>query len=221
MTELGGKSIDLVFTDPPYYDAVEKLNYHKQRSVTKLGVKTRSYKKFNNWKVPKNNVYQELLRISKEQIICGINYFSDFVDVPSGRIIWDKKRSGRLPFSDAEIASVSMIETVKMYRFRWDGMLQEDMKNKENKFHPTQKPVKLMCDILRDFSKDGQTVFDGYAGSGSFAIACERLGLSYIGCEIEEYYFDKACRRLENELKQPKLNLIQNQIKADQIQLNI
>ena len=206
INSLTDKSIDYLFTDPPYFDRAGKLHFYHSSSYSSRGVKNTQYKPFEKWEVPNNEYYKKVLRKTKEQIIFGINYFSDFKNVPAGRIVWDKKKCTNLGFSDGEIALCSVINTVKFYRFRWDGMIQEHMDDKEIKYHPTQKPVKLISQIMKDFVKTKSLILDTHMGSGSFGIAAERNDCKYIGCEIDPHYYDIACMRLKEEIKQQKFN---------------
>src|SRR5690606_36101486 len=105
------------------------------------GRKRGVYKKIDSWddNIPSDAYYKELIRVSKEQIIWGINYFY-FKQVPTGRIIWDK-RNDDSTFSNCEIASCSLIKSVKIFRYQWNGFFQEPGQQKEERFHPTQKPV--------------------------------------------------------------------------------
>jgi len=205
MATLPDKSIDLAICDPPYLP-LKKIDYStgRKRSTTKIKFGTyKSFKDITEWKIPDNNYYKELCRVSKAQIIFGINYFH-FENVPVGRIVWDKKRYEGSQFSDGEIASCSLIETIKFFRYRWHGMLQEDMKNKEKKYHPCQKPVALYMQILNKFTKRGDKILDTHFGSGSIAIACNKLGLKLTASEIDKEYFNAACKRIKQALSENK-----------------
>jgi len=84
-------------------------------------------------------------------------------------------------------------------------MLQCDMKNKEERIHPTQKPVKLYEWLLTNYAKPGQKIFDSHMGSGSSAIACNNLGFEFVGCELDPDYFEAACKRIEHHARQERL----------------
>jgi len=202
MKEFPDKFFDLAITDPPYFPEAN-LHYFSGKTISSTGVKRKNYTKSSSWKVPGNDYYQELMRVSKNQIIWGINYFAEFQGVPSGRIVWDKQRSGLIgSFSDGEIASCSLINGVRFYRYRWDGMLQGNMKNREQKFHVTQKPVPLYHWVLNTYAKPGEKILDTHAGSASSLMACIDLGFDYVGFEIDENYHKLACERIENHLAQ-------------------
>lgn len=202
MRTLKDKEFDLAIVDPPYFSGPEKLGYYGAvKSKTK--VKRQSYNTIEVWNVPNNEYYKELIRVSKHQIIWGINYYQ-FENVPCGRIIWDKKNDAST-FSDGEIASCSKIDTVRFFRYMWNGMLQENMKNKEVRIHPTQKPVQLYEWLLINYAEKGQRILDTHLGSGSSAIASDILGFDFIGIELDKEYFEAAKLRLENHQRQLKL----------------
>lgn len=197
MKNFKDNEIDLAIVDPPYFNGPEKLGYYGSvKSKTK--VKRQSYNIISKWEVPVNDYYIELKRISKNQIIWGINYYKEFIDVPTGRIIWDKKNDSST-FSDGEIASCSIIDTVRFFRFMWNGMLQENMSKKEVKIHPTQKPVALYKWLLQNYAKEGDLIFDSHVGSGSIRIACYKLGFDFIGTELDKDYFEAQEKRFELE----------------------
>jgi site-specific DNA-methyltransferase (adenine-specific) len=199
MATMPDKSIDLAICDPPFFP-LSKLDYSHNRSKSTTGVKFNTYKPLKQWKIPDNNYYNEICRISKEQIIFGINYLK-FENAPVGRIVWDKKRYEETMFSDGEIASCSLINSIKFFRYRWSGMLQENMKNKEIKIHPTQKPVALYEWLLLTYAKSGWKIFDSHLGSGSIAVACNKLGFNLTAIEIDEVYFNAARKRIKESIK--------------------
>lgn len=121
-------------------------------------------------------------------------------------IVWDKDNTGN--YADCELAYTSFNRAVKKYVYRWNGMIQQDMKNKEIRIHPTQKPVKLFEMILRDFyNKDsnGGIVADFYSGSGSVAIACHNLGIPFISVEKRLQHYEDSVQRLKDAQAQMKL----------------
>jgi site-specific DNA-methyltransferase (adenine-specific) len=195
MREFPDGYFDLAITDPPYF-AEANLHYHNGSRFSTHGVARKDYHKSTCWQVPTADYYNELCRVSKNQIIWGINYF-DFPNVPVGRIVWDKQRAGLIgSFSDGEIASCSIGKAVRIFRFTWDGMLQGDMKNKEKKFHITQKPLALYRWILRHYANDGDKILDTHAGSASCLVACHGAGYDYVGFEIDKEYHRLAQERL-------------------------
>ena len=150
--------------------------------------------------IPGPKYFDELFRVSKRQIIWGCNYYARHIPHQS-RIIWDKINDNT-PFSQAEIASYSEGVKVYMYRYKWNGMLQADMKNKEKRIHPTQKPMRLYQWILTNYAKPGQRILDTHLGSGSSAIAAHYFGVDFVGCEIDEHYFNLAKQRIDQETRQ-------------------
>jgi site-specific DNA-methyltransferase (adenine-specific) len=204
MTAFPDKFFDLAVVDPPYF-AEANLHYHNGAMLSTTKIKRRQYHRSQTWNVPDNAYYEELLRVSKEQIIFGINYFS-FVGVPPGRIVWDKQRSGLITsFSDGEIASCSLIKGVRIFRYRWDGMLQGNMKNKEHKFHITQKPVPLYTWIYQNYAKPGDKILDTHAGSASSFVAAYNMGFDYVGFEIDPEYHKQAQARVDGVMAQVRL----------------
>jgi len=143
----------------------------------------RPFYQAKHWSVPGDDYFQELVRISCRQIIWGCNYFQ--YPFGSGRIVWDKV-NGNSSFSDCEIAYCSSIDTVRMFRFMWNGMCQGKSINEgyiqqgnkrlnEKRIHPTQKPVALYKWLLSNYANAGDTILDTHLGSGSICIACDEL----------------------------------------------
>ena len=139
--------------------------------------------------------------MSKNQIIWGANWYGKYFGV--GGVVWDKENSGN--YSPCEYAYKSINNHIDIFRFRWNGMLQGDMKNKEVRIHPTQKPVKLYEWLLMNYAKKGDKILDTHLGSGSIAIACHNLGFDLTACELDEEYFNAACKRIEHHTKQLRM----------------
>jgi site-specific DNA-methyltransferase (adenine-specific) len=203
MAGLPDNAFDLAIVDPPYFDVSEDKNYLSPGSkISTTGV-NRHTADFKTWKKPTKEYFVELFRISKHQIIWGSNYYIG-IELPVGRIVWDKQ-CDESSFGDGEIAVCSMIKTTRFFRFRWNGMLQGDMKNKELRIHPNQKPAKLYEWILTNYAKPGQRIIDTHLGSGSSAIAAHNLGFDFVGMELDKDYFDAACARLKAHQAQQTL----------------
>ena len=206
---------DWVIADPPYFQGPNKRKFYGRR-VSNNNVKRKDYQTIESWAIPTLEDYNELCRISKNQIIFGINYFHEFNNlVGSGRIVWDKC-NGESSFSDCEIASISSIDSVRLIPFMWNGMLQGksikdgrsqkgNKKMNEKKIHPTQKPVDLYAWLLSTFCKTGQKILDPYAGSMSSVIACDSLGFDITAVEADKKMFEMASLRVETHKKQLKL----------------
>lgn len=122
-------------------------------------------------------------------------------------IVWDKGRRG-LAFADCEIAWTNIKEQSRVFTFKWNGMLQGDMTHKEERIHPTQKPVRLYTWLLANFANKGDKILDTHVGSASSLIACERLGYDYVGFEIDTDYYNEALKRLNEERAQLRWTLL-------------
>ena len=149
---------------------------------------------------PSFEYFDELKRVSKNQIIWGVNFFK--YDLNGGRLCWDKKGTA---FGRGELAYLSMTKSVNICEIVWNGMIQGDMKNKEQRIHPTQKPVKLYEWLLMNYAKEGDKILDTHLGSGSIAIACHNLGFDLTGFELDKEYFDNAVKRINNHQSQIRI----------------
>ena len=205
LRELPDKSVDLVLTDPPYGINIEKMNF---TNSTKGGVcKRNDYSNcFVDEKISKD-VFDEIIRVSKNQIIFGGNYYTEYLESTQGWIVWNKKGDGRYSndFADGELAWTSFNTPLKIYHYLWTGMIQQNMKNKEKRIHPTQKPVDLFGQILRDYSEDGALILDPFSGSGTTALAARLLKRRFICIEKDAEYWRASVERLEEEKRQGEL----------------
>ena len=191
---------DLAIVDPPYFKGVANGSFYGGK-ISKSGVKRLSSKsEFWDKNIPEQPYYNELIRISKNQIIWGINYFN-FIGVPPGRIIWDKINDSST-FSNCEIASNSMTKGVFIYRELWNGMIKSE---KGTRIHPTQKPVQLYKWLLQNYAKEGDKILDTHLGSGSIACAIHEWGGELDACELDKDYFDNAVKRVKEYTKQQLL----------------
>ena len=176
------------------FQAGKKATYSKD-----YGVKT-----WDN-KIPNKEFFAQLLRVSKNQIIWGANHFVE--NIPNANsscwIVWDKENSG--DFADCELAYTSFKTAVRKFSFMWNGMLQGDMKNKETRIHPTQKPVALYKWLLQNYAKPGDRILDTHLGSGSIAIACHDYGYDLTACELDPEYYAAAMKRIEAHRAQGRL----------------
>ena len=146
--------------------------------------------------------FQELFRVSKNQIIFGANHFISRMPYDSPYwIVWDKK-NGANDFADCELAWTSFKTATWIFRYTWAGMQQENMRNKEYRIHPTQKPVPLYEWILVNYAAAGDTILDTHVGSASSLIACRNTGHKFIGFELSKYYYDLSLKRYEQEAAQ-------------------
>lgn len=198
MKEMPDKAFDLAITDPPYFQDYAKETFPGAK-ISTTGISRHRWES-KNWEVPTEEYFTELRRVSKEQIIWGFNYYfikNDF----SGRIIWDKVNDDS-SFSKCEIAFCSLHKRVEIYRFMWNGMLQGNMKNKEIRIHPTQKPCELYRWLLKNYASPQAKILDTHLGSASIAIACYDMGFDLTAYEIDKDYYDAAIKRLDNHKKQ-------------------
>lgn len=199
MATVTDNHFDLVVYDPPYFDGPQKPGYYKG---TKQKCEVGAYKNLNNWKIPGEEYFNELQRISKNQIIFGINYLD--VKAPGGRIVWIKGNENS-PFSMAEIAYQSFYNRIDTFQYLWAGFWKEAGAIKEARIHPTQKPIALYEWILNRYAKPGQKIFDSHLGSGSSAIAANNMGFEFVGCEIDPDCYLAACRRIDEHSRQERL----------------
>ena len=202
MADFPDDSIDLIVTDPPY-GIGEAAGKNKSRD--KLArAKDYGNKKWDNFR-PELDYFRQMQRISKNQIIFGGNYFADILPASSCWIVWDKDNSG--DFADCELAWTSFRSAVRKIKWRWNGMLQENMKCKEIRVHPTQKPVPLMTWLLKKYSQPNDIILDPFLGSGTTAIAAINTGRRWIGIEKEAEYVEMARRRIAEH--QPLLDYLE------------
>lgn len=212
MKEFPDKFFDLAVVDPPYgigEGGQKSLSRCKQvaigRKQNNSAAYARYYHTFDDSKSPPKEYFDELRRISKDQIIFGANHFISKIPIDSHCwIVWDKV-NGESDFADCELAWTSFKSAVRIFRFKWNGMLQENMKNKEVKIHPTQKPVQLYQWIYKKYAQQGMKILDTHLGSGSSRIAAYDAGLDFWGYEIDKFYFEKQEERFEKHTSQ--LNL--------------
>jgi site-specific DNA-methyltransferase (adenine-specific) len=211
MKDMKENEFDLAIVDPPYGI---KESAHRNISRSKLA-KTKMYKKeFWDYEKPSKEYFNELLKISSDQIIWGGNYFIDHLKSTRSFVVWDKVNAGT-NFADCELAWTSHIKSVRMFSFMWNGMMQGNpadgkrnngnKKTNEQRIHPTQKPVQLYKWLLQNYAKEGNTILDTHLGSGSIAIACWDLGYDLTAFEIDKEYFDKACERIDWHTRQKQL----------------
>lgn len=170
--------------------------FGKNQSGGGLAISPKIYKAFDDSRTPDAAYFNELRRVAKKMIIWGGNYFLDYLGATECLIVWDKRRRG-LNFADCEIAWTNIKQPCRIYEFKWNGMLQEDMKNKEYRIHPTQKPVELYKWLLLHYARPGDVILDTHVGSASSLVACRELGFKYIGYEIDPDYYKEAKARLD------------------------
>lgn len=189
MKDIPDKFFELAIVDPPYGIDIEQ----------------RVYKDKKKWdRRPTKKYFQQLFRISENQIIWGGNYMIDFLYPTKCFLIWDKKITDRHTFSMAEFAWTSYMSNAKVYYKPPPGergFYKIDCK----RIHPTQKPVELYKWILDNYAKEGDKIIDTHLGSGSSVIACIQRGFEYVGIELDKEYFEATQNRINQEKQQLKL----------------
>jgi len=187
---MDGQKADMVFTDPPYGIDIGNQSQGKGGGIAKkIDYGTNEWDK----KVPISGI-QIALSFGREAFLWGGNHFCDILPISSGWVVWDKE-NGKTDFSDCELAWTSLQKATKLYKWKWRGMIQKDMTNKEKRYHPTQKPVGLFVDIFNDV--EFITCLDPFLGSGSTLIACEKTNRKCYGMEIDPHYCDVIVKRWE------------------------
>lgn len=196
---LADNSFALAIVDPPY-----GIKKDRPRGAGVLAKASNYAVKSWDSERPSAEYFKELRRVSKDQIIWGGNYFADLLPPSSCWLVWDKQ-NGLNDFADCELAWTSFKSSVRMFSYRWQGMLQGNMKHKEKRIHPTQKPVALYGWVLNNYAKPGFRILDTHLGSGSICIACHGLGFEMLGIELDSDYYADAVRRLEWHQRQQQL----------------
>ena len=203
MKEFPDKYFDLAIVDPPYGIGENGDKNHTRSKVAKA----KNYKAFsgNDIEPTDKEYFDELFRVSKNQIIWGANHFISKIPYDSSCwIVWDKDNTG--DFADCELAWTSFDSAVRKFKYRWNGMLQENMKNKEIRMHPTQKPVALYEWLLNRYAKPNDIILDTHVGSASSLIACYNTNHKFVGFELDEYYYKVSKQRLDTEMAQMRLS---------------
>lgn len=196
MRTVPDKHFDLAICDPPYFSGPERRSFYGGMISKTTGVK-RFYHQSDHWQVPTEEYFMQLERISKHYIVWGCNYYN-WIPSGHGRIVWDKC-NGKSSYSDCEIAATNLFDSVRLFRFMWNGMMQGksieeghimqgNKKKNEKRIHPTQKPVALYDWLLQKYAKPGMSIFDSHVGSGSSRIAAWNYGCDFTGCEIDPFY---------------------------------
>ncbi len=209
MRSLPDKAFDLAVVDP-VYGGVTQGGYMDKSTRGKImgtGAAKQIEYHMGLWQQQKTgeDYFRELFRVSKNQIIWGGNYYQTAICHDSQCwIVWDKENDNT-GFADCELAWTSFNAATRIFRFMWNGMLQGNMKNKEVRIHPTQKPVALYKWILSRYAKHGDRILDTHLGSGSSRIAAWDMGFDFVGCEIDKEYFDMEERRFKEHSAQLRL----------------
>ncbi len=185
---------DLAIVDPPYGIDIN-MNMGRKKGQRKM----HTDKKWDN-NIPEQSYFNELFRISKNQIIWGGNYFP--LALTKAWIFWDKEVPDGVSFADGELAWTSYDKTLVKAKIKYTGFQGMD---KGGKIHPTQKPVKLYEWLLMNYAKEGDKILDTHLGSGSIAIACHNLGYDLTACELDKEYYESAMKRIEQHKQQIRM----------------
>ncbi|MFT6047295.1 MAG: site-specific DNA-methyltransferase (adenine-specific) [Arenicella sp.] len=202
MRDQPDNAFELAIVDPPYgIGESGKTNNTRSKLAT-----AKNYKSFHgdDLVAPSEEYFRHIRRVSKNQIIWGANHFIDNFSLSASSpcwVVWDKD-NGKNDFADCELAWCSFKTAVRMFKYTWHGMRQGDMKNKEQRIHPTQKPVKLYDWLLANYAKEGDRILDTHLGSGSSAIAAHYGGFDFVGMELDADYYKAACERFDRETRQ-------------------
>jgi site-specific DNA-methyltransferase (adenine-specific) len=188
MARYPDKYFDLAVVDPPYGN-IDAIGLIDNKRKGKQATKRKNYKLFENI-APDDQYYCELARVSKNQIVWGGN----FLGLCGGVIVWQKNGTA---FGEAEVAICSTHKSVKVFEYTWNGMIQQNMKDKEIRIHPTQKPVALYDWIFNKYAKPNDLVLDTHLGSGSSRIAAYKNKINFVGCELDKEYFDSQEKRFK------------------------
>lgn len=205
MKTVPDKYFDLAIVDPPYVIGMDNSN--KRTKPSRPNSYTDKYKDFRyhktNWdnSIPSKEYFNELFRVSKNQVIWGANYFCEFLPSGCGWIFWNKLNGLDNCFSDGEFAF--SLKGVQSKYFECSTF--HDLKGGKDRIHPTQKPVKLYRWILKNYAKQGDKILDTHLGSGSSAIAAHDGHFEFIGCELDNDYYAAAKNRLLQYQRQGSL----------------
>lgn len=196
------KYFDLAICDPPY-GGVTQGGYMTNQMGGGVA-KNRNDYHLSLWQCerPGKEYFDELMRVSKNQIIWGGNYYASLLPDSQCWIVWNKEKPEGISFADCELAWTSFNLASRIFTFAWNGMIQGDMKHKQQKIHPTEKPIRLYEWLLDKFSRPGDIILDTHVGSASSLIACHNKGFSYVGFEIDPVYYKAAKERLDQETAQ-------------------
>jgi site-specific DNA-methyltransferase (adenine-specific) len=187
---------DLAIVDPPYgIGAAQGVGLYSRKKFQSKG------KKWDN-ETPTKNYFDELFRVSKNQIICGANYFNEYLYSTKSFICWVKNNPAP-NFAEAEYLWTSFNINGKVYDS--GKQIQHQIMWEGGSIHPTQKPVALYKWLLDKYAKEGEKILDTHLGSGSIAIACHEYGFELTACELDTEYFEKAVERIKNHVAQQKL----------------
>ena len=210
MRQFKDKEFDLAIVDVPYGIGEDGSKNHTRSKLST----SKNYKGYSSGDLtaPEAEYWNELRRISKNQIVWGANHFISKLPFDSSCwIVWDKE-NGETDFADCELAWTSFNTAVRKFKWKWQGMLQQNMKNKQERIHPNEKPIQLYEWCIRNYAKQGDKILDTHFGSGSIALAVDKankldkMNLTLTGIEMDTYYLEKAIERIQQTIKQGTLS---------------
>ena len=213
MAQFPDKFFELAIVDPPY-----GIGAYSTGTMGGGVLAKQSRYKATSWdaNIPNADYFEELRRVSKNQIIWGGNYYG--LPPTSCVIAWDKD-NGDNYFADFELAWASFGTAARLYKYKWQGMLQGNMKDKEHRIHPTQKPIALYKWLLSNYAKPGDKILDTHVGSASSLIACHQMGFEYWGFELDADYYNAATERLNKVKAQVSMTELVDKPTVDQIKI--
>ena len=192
---------DLAIVDPPYGIGMDSTHFKTKTSNAKP---TDYGKKEWDSKKPIDEYWEQLFRVSKNQIVWGGNYFVENLTNSSCWVVWDKDNGDSI-HADCELAWTSFKTGVRKVKWLWHGMRQQNMNNKEKRIHPTQKPVALYDWLLLNYAKKGDLILDTHVGSGSSRIACYKSGFDFTGFELDKDYYEAQEKRFKDFVSQLRM----------------
>ena len=196
MARYADNYFDLAIVDPPYGIEIDGQKENKKGKKS-----DRKYHKQKQWDnaIPNKDYFNELQRVSKNQIIWGANYFvKHLTKGTKGWVVWFKGQIG-LTMSDCELAYSSFQRATRVVNINRVDLL------KQNTIHPTEKPIRLYQWLLDNYAKEGDKILDTHLGSGSIAIACHNLGFDLTACELDKDYYNSAMKRIQQHKSQQRL----------------
>lgn len=207
MARYPDKFFDLAIVDVNYGIKQDGRQNHTRGKLAKA----KDYRSFSRYdeSSPDKEYFNELFRVSINQVIFGANHFISKIPFDSSCwLVWDKL-NGESDFADCELAWTSFDTSVRKYTFRWAGMLQGNMKNKQERIHPNEKPFQIYMWVLENYSNKKDKILDTHLGSGSSRIAAYKLGYDFLATELDKDYFDAQGKRFKEAISEPLFDKVQ------------
>jgi site-specific DNA-methyltransferase (adenine-specific) len=207
MARYPDKYFDLAIVDPPY-----GIGENGQRNVTGdrptakwKNPKSQHYLTFDDSEIPTAEYWEQLFRVSKNQIVFGGNYFTEYLPPSKGWIVWDKQADIKEHLSMCELAWSSFDRKCNKFEYLWAGFKK---KHQVERIHPTQKPVALYKWLMQNYAKQDDKILDTHLGSGSSRIAAYEMGFDFTAFELDEEYFEAQEKRYKAHIAQLKMELV-------------